>query len=54
MNPSHYSQEDRETLAAAYRRDLLEDCLPFWLPRCLDEEHGGYLTCRDRDGAPGR
>jgi N-acylglucosamine 2-epimerase len=24
--------------------------LPFWLPRAVDQEHGGYLTSRDRDG----
>lgn len=38
------------TLAEFYRRALLEDCVPFWYPRCVDQEHGGFLHCVDRDG----
>ena len=37
-------------LLAQYRDGLLEDTLPFWLPRCIDREHGGFLLARDRDG----
>lgn len=37
-------------LAAFYRRALLEDCVPFWFPRSVDTEHGGFLHCLDRDG----
>lgn len=37
-------------MAAFYRRTLLEDTLPFWLPGSLDREHGGYLTMRDQRG----
>ena len=33
-----------------YRRALLEDCLPFWFPRCIDEVHGGFLHFLDRNG----
>jgi N-acylglucosamine 2-epimerase len=36
--------------AARYREALLDDTLPFWFPRCVDDEHGGYFTCLDRDG----
>ena len=35
----------------AYRDDLLNDCLPFWLTRSLDREHGGYLFSLERDGS---
>jgi N-acylglucosamine 2-epimerase len=45
-----YTEEELCVLAGDYRRGLLEDTLPFWLPGCLDLEHDGYLTCRDRDG----
>ncbi|MFW6290863.1 MAG: AGE family epimerase/isomerase [Spirochaetota bacterium] len=38
-------------LAAVYRDGLLDDTLPFWLPRSVDEEYGGYLLIRDRDGS---
>ena len=38
-------------LRAIYRDGLLNDTLPFWLPRALDREHGGYFTCFDRDGS---
>lgn len=37
-------------MAPFYRRCLLKDVLPFWFPRCLDKEHGGYLQSLDRDG----
>ena len=30
-------------LLAVYRDGLLDDTLPFWWPRCVDEEHGGFL-----------
>lgn len=33
-----------------YRHHLLEDTLPFWFPRSVDQEHGGYLFMRDADG----
>lgn len=41
---------DSQRLLAQYRDGLLQDVLPFWFPRCIDEEHGGYFTAFDRDG----
>lgn len=41
----------RASLLATYRDGLLNDTLPFWLPRAVDEEHGGFLLFRDRDGS---
>lgn len=41
----------REALLKTYRDGLLTDTLPFWFPRCIDEEHGGFLLARDRDGS---
>lgn len=38
-------------LADFYHQQLFHDCLPFWFPRALDHEHGGYLHCFDRDGS---
>ena len=26
-----------------YKNGLLDDTIPFWLPRALDKEHGGYF-----------
>jgi N-acylglucosamine 2-epimerase len=43
----------KERLAALgdfYRRQLLEDTIPFWFPRSIDQEYGGYLLMRDADG----
>lgn len=37
--------------AEFYRRTLLDDVIPFWLKHGLDREHGGVLTCLDRDGS---
>ena len=51
LSPSQFLQPaGRRRAADTYRRLLLEDCLPFWFPRCLDQQHGGFLHCLDRDG----
>ncbi|MHC2990190.1 N-acylglucosamine 2-epimerase [Pontibacter sp. HJ8] len=34
-----------------YKKQLLEDTVPFWFPRSIDEEYGGYLLMRDADGS---
>ncbi len=33
-----------------YRDQLLKDTVPFWFPRSIDHECGGYLFMRDHDG----
>ena len=38
-------------LAEFYRRQLLDDCLPFWLEHGRDRECGGFQTCLNRDGS---
>jgi N-acylglucosamine 2-epimerase len=38
-------------LAEFYHEQLYYDCLPFWFPRAIDREHGGFLHCFDRDGS---
>ena len=38
-------------LEVFYRDQLLKDTVPFWFPRSIDQEHGGYLFMRDHDGA---
>lgn len=40
-----------QNLAEQYRKMLLDDCVPFWFPRAVDTEWGGYLHCLDRDGS---
>jgi N-acylglucosamine 2-epimerase len=44
MNPA------LSTLRNTYRDSLLADTVPFWFPRAVDTEHGGFLHCFDRDG----
>jgi len=34
-----------------YKKQLLDDTVPFWFPRSFDMEHGGYLLMRDADGS---
>ena len=46
-----YTNEDLRRLASEYRSTLVDEVVPFWLPRAVDEEHGGYLIARDRDGS---
>lgn len=38
-------------LSSFYKDQLLNDTLPFWFPRSIDKEYGGYLLMRDRDGS---
>ena len=37
-------------LSEQYRRELLDNVLPFWLEKSQDKEYGGYFTCLDREG----
>lgn len=37
-------------LAEGYRRELLENILPFWVEKSPDRVNGGYFTCLDRKG----
>lgn len=46
-----YTAEELDYLEEFYKQSLLEDTLPFWLPRSVDEECGGYLAMRDADGS---
>ena len=52
MSSERVLNDDRiEPLIGAYRDGLLKDTLPFWFPRCVDEECGGFLIARNRDGS---
>ena len=48
---SGYSKEELGGLRDFYRASLMDDTLPFWLPEVVDQEFGGYLAMRDRDGS---
>ena len=48
--PELLTAEGRKRLHEFYLRTLLEDVVPFWFPRAVDREHGGFLHCFDRDG----
>lgn len=39
-----------ENWALSYKKDLIENILPFWLKYGLDKKHGGVYTCLDREG----
>jgi len=39
------------TLADFYHDQLFNDCLPFWFPRSIDTQHGGFFHCFDGDGS---
>ncbi len=42
---------DMEEIKNVYRDGLLNNTLPFWFPRAVDTEHGGFFHCFDRDGS---
>lgn len=45
-----YTGAQLEQLYHFYRKQLLTDTVPFWFPRSLDHEHGGFLLMRNADG----
>ena len=51
MTANVANEANRTTLANQYRDALLRDVMPFWLQHGIDHEHGGYLTCLNRDGS---
>jgi N-acylglucosamine 2-epimerase len=53
MSPTEAPLSDARiaTLAETYRTGLLEDIVPFWLRHGMDAEHGGIMTCLDRNGS---
>ena len=46
-----YTRHDLQKLGQFYRKQLLTDTIPFWFPRSLDKEYGGFLLMRDADGS---
>lgn len=50
MSTPALSPQRLSELQAVYRDGLLKDVLPFWLRHGPDREHGGLLTCLDRQG----
>lgn len=47
---SVFLQPTIRALCDRYRKALLDDCVSFWFPRCIDRNHGGFVHCLDRDG----
>ena len=45
-----YSTQELIDLRDFYRKQLLDDTIPFWFPKSIDIEHGGYLLMRDQTG----
>lgn len=41
---------DIENYYSIYKDGLLEDTIPFWTKHSVDNEHGGFMFCLDRDG----
>lgn len=49
--PLLLSESGQNQLSRRYRAVLLDDVIPFWLRHGLDAQHGGLLSCLDRDGS---
>jgi len=45
-----YTNEELQKLKSFYKNQLLEDTVPFWFPRSIDKEYGGFLLMRDSNG----
>lgn len=46
-----YTAKELSALKDFYKNKLLNDTVPFWFPRSVDEEYGGFLLMRDADGS---
>lgn len=46
-----YTPSELQDLKNFYSDQLMKDTIPFWFPRSIDLEHGGYLLMRDGDGS---
>ena len=46
-----YTKNKLIELRDFYKNQLLNNTVPFWFPRSVDAEHGGYLLMRDADGS---
>jgi len=42
---------DTEKYLSHFKKELSDNLLSFWMPRCLDAENGGYLNCFCNDGS---
>lgn len=40
-----------ERFVEKYKRELLDNVMPFWVKYSNDEQYGGFFTCLDRDGS---
>lgn len=45
-----YSNQDLVELKDFYKNQLLNNTIPFWFPRSLDEQFGGFLLMRTESG----
>lgn len=45
-----YLYTELKALQSFYRKQLLEDTLPFWFPGSVDHEYGGFLFMREANG----
>ncbi len=46
-----YTAKELRALKDFYKDRLLNDTVPFWFPRSVDREYGGFLLMRDADGS---
>jgi N-acylglucosamine 2-epimerase len=46
-----YTTSDLAAYRDFYAHQLLDDTIPFWFPRSVDKEYGGFLLMRDADGS---
>lgn len=49
--PHLLTREGLTSLSKLYLDGLVNDVIPFWFPRSIDREHGGFMFARDFDGS---
>ena len=43
-------KHETRALLGFYRHELVSNLLAYWLPRCADEQNGGFFNCYDNTG----
>lgn len=51
MDKSKQIEQSLSGYSALYRKELIENVLPFWMKNSRDTEFGGYFNCLNRDGS---
>ena len=51
MDKDRQLRESLKNYSSLYKKELIDNVLPFWMKHSRDEKFGGYFNCLNRDGS---